>query len=152
MTDTLSAEARTKTCPDRRTRVRFLVAGLAAVISVLYYLIGLGVITVADDATGMLAFGLIAGTAFLGAAGVALAIDRRVVWWAGILAQTFIIWAYFDLASIRTPSFEFWGILIRVLQVLVLGALIYLAIRPKTRVAVLEERVGQRALIRRHDL
>ena len=38
--------------------------------------------------------------------------------------------AYFNLAGKRPPQFEAWGIAIRVFQVLLLGALRYLAARP----------------------
>lgn len=119
--------SRARTSPDRRSSIRKAAAGLALVISLLYFLIGSRAVTVIEDTAGQTAFGLIAGGAFLLGAVVILAFDRRFLWILGTLAQVFTILVYFDLADERVPSYEFWGISIRVLQVLLLGALLYLA-------------------------
>lgn len=116
-----------RTSPDRRLPIRRAAAGLAVVISLLYFLIGSRAITVIEDTADQTAFGLIAGGAFLLGAVVILAFDRRFLWILGTLAQVFIVLVYFDLSDERVPSYEFWGISIRVLQVLLLGALLYLA-------------------------
>jgi len=121
----------------RRRLVRFAAAVLAATTSVLYFLIGFGVVTVLQgtaaqqETGGQAAFGVPAGIAFLAGAFVVLRFDRRSLWTLGAVVLGFIIYTYFDLASERTPSFEIWGILIRVSQVLLLGALTYLAARSK---------------------
>jgi hypothetical protein len=112
----------------RRT-VRIVAAALAAATSLIYYLIGLRAVTVLENAEDQVAFGLIAGTAFLVGAVLILVIDSRVMFALGALAQVFIIWMYFELSSERTPSFEVWGVSIRILQALLLGVLAYLAIR-----------------------
>lgn len=119
--------SRARTSPDRRSPIRRAAAGLAVVISLLYFLIGSRAVTVIEDTADQTAFGLIAGGAFLLGAVVILAFDRRFLWILGALAQVFIILVYFDLADERVPSYEFWGISIRVLQVLLLGGLLYLA-------------------------
>jgi hypothetical protein len=119
--------SRARTSLDPRSPIRKAAAGLALVISLLYFLIGSRAVTVIDDTADQTAFGLIAGGAFLLGAVVILAFDRRFLWILGSLAQVFIILVYFDLADERVPPYEFWGISIRVLQVLLLGALLYLA-------------------------
>jgi hypothetical protein len=51
-------------------------------------------------------------------------------WWApGAAFQAFAIIAYFSVAPNRTPPFEFWGIALRVAQVLMLAGLVVLLIR-----------------------
>lgn len=114
-----------------RWRVRQIAAALAAVTSLIYFLIGLQVLAVLDDIGEQTPFGLITGAAFLAGALLILAVDHRVVWTLGGLTQAFIIFTYFDMAAERTPSYEAWGIVIRVLQVGLLVALTYLAMRPK---------------------
>lgn len=117
----------------RRWRVRQVAAALAAATSLIYFLIGMQVVSVLDDTGEQVSFGLIAGAAFLAGAVLILAVDHRVVWTLGGLTQAFIIFTYFDLASERTPPYEAWGIAIRVLQFGLLVALTYLAMRPKHR-------------------
>ncbi len=50
---------------------------------------------------------------------------------AGAVLQALIIFMYFTLAAERIPEFEVWGILLRVVQIPLLGAITYLAIRPR---------------------
>jgi hypothetical protein len=119
----------------RRRRVRLIAAALAAATSLLYFMIGLQVVHVLDDTSEQTGFGLIAGAAFLAGALVLLLIDHRALWVAGAVAQVLIIFMYVNLGAEREPSFEFWGIALRVLQVGLLAALIYLAVRPRTRAA-----------------
>lgn len=134
---TLSAATevtRPEVTPERLSRrhnrrlVRYLAGGLSAAIAVIYYLIGFEVVNVMG--ADQVPFGRTAGTAFLVAAVASFAWDQRWMWvaWAG--AQVFAFWTYFDFASERTPSFEFWGITIRVLQVILVGVLAFLVLRP----------------------
>jgi hypothetical protein len=124
-------QARSK---PRRT-VRIVAAALAAATSLIYYLIGLRAVTVLENVDDQVGFGLIAGTAFLVGTVLILVIDSRIVFALGALAQVLIIWMYFELSSERTPSFEVWGVSIRILQALLLGVLAYLAIRGGGRVS-----------------
>ncbi|HEY4607023.1 MAG TPA: hypothetical protein VIH55_05190 [Acidimicrobiia bacterium] len=118
----------------RRT-LRVVAAAVAAATSLIYYLIGLRAVTVIENTEDQVGFGLIAGTAFLVGTVLILVIDSRVMFALGALAQVFIIWMYFELSSERTPSFEVWGVSIRILQALLLGVLAYLAIRGGERVS-----------------
>jgi hypothetical protein len=119
-----------------RTLVRHTAAILAGLISLIYFLIGFQLLTVLDRPKDQVVFGLIAGSAFLIGALFIEMFDRRLVMGLGAAAQAFIIYTYFDLASQRQPSFEIWGIVIRVIQVALFTALLYLAMRPRTRPAI----------------
>jgi hypothetical protein len=48
--------------------------------------------------------------------------------------QVFVYWAYFNVSKQRTPPFEVWGITLRIIQLPLLGALVYLAARVPQRV------------------
>ncbi|MFP3913233.1 MAG: hypothetical protein ACLFWM_00025 [Actinomycetota bacterium] len=105
-------------------------AGLSAVTAFLYLLIGARAVTVLDTPEDQTAFGLIAAAAFLAGSAVLLVVRRRWVWILGTLGVVFVIFTYFNLAPERSPQFELWGILIRVLQAGLLVTLAYLAARP----------------------
>jgi hypothetical protein len=124
----------------RRGLIRLVAAALSAVCAVIYFLIGLGVIypaTPATDQAGLLVFGLLAGGAFALGAGLLLTMDRRAAWVLGAAFQVLAIVAYFQVAERRTPPFELWGVVLKVLQVAILAALVYLIVR--------RQDVGQRA-------
>jgi hypothetical protein len=125
---------------ERRKIVKNATAATAALISLLYFLIGFQVVTVLDNAEDQTVFGLVTGGAFLVGTLMILFTDNRVLWGLGATAQALIIAMYFNLAPEREPSYEPWGIIIRVLQVLLLGGLVYLTVRPKTGVASAETR------------
>jgi hypothetical protein len=105
-------------------------------VAILYALIGLSVISVVqvapDDEASMLAFGLPAAVAFALGAAFLMLTDLRLLWLLGAVLQVLVISMYFLVAPTRVPSFEVWGILIRVAQVTLLAALTYLAVtRPE---------------------
>jgi hypothetical protein len=118
---------------------------LAAATSLVYYLIGLRAVAVIENTEDQVGFGSIAGTAFLVGTVLILVIDSRVMFALGALAQVFIIWMYFALSSDRNPSFEVWGVSIRILQALLLGVLAYLAIRRGERVPGAEASPARRS-------
>jgi hypothetical protein len=107
---------------------------------------------VLDRPEDQVVFGLIAGSAFLIGAMVIEMFDRRVVMGLGATAQVFTIYTYFDLASQREPSFEIWGIVIRVIQVALFSILLYLAMRTRTMPTIEETpvAVGEPNLDRQH--
>ncbi len=116
-----------------RRGVRFGAAALAAAMAAIYFLIGVGVLTVVeprDDGSSMIYFGLPAGSAFLLGALLLLTQDRRRLWIAGLALQVFVVWGYFAVAPSRTPSYEVWGLTLRAIQVPLIAALAYLALRP----------------------
>jgi hypothetical protein len=94
-------------------------------------LIGLKVVTVIQNPDDQMAFGLVAASAFALGSIVLLAVDRRPLWAVGAVGLALVILMYINVAPDRQPHYEVWGILIRVVQVLLLMALGYLAIRPR---------------------
>jgi hypothetical protein len=131
-----------------RRRVRYAGAALAGTMALIYAGIGLGVLDVgASDADRefLWVFGALAGSAFLLGAFLLLRFDRRWLWILGLGFQLFVFWAYIDVAKTRTPPFESWGILLRVIQVPLLAALAYLAVRPPEPVASVAARPGDAA-------
>jgi hypothetical protein len=114
---------------QRRRLIRYFAALMAALTAVMYFLIGFRVVTVLGDTNADQSFGFFAGAAYALGAVLLVAFERRIVWILGAALQVFVIYTYFDLASQRTPTFEIWGILIRIAQVFILVALAYLAMR-----------------------
>jgi hypothetical protein len=115
-----------------RKTIRYGAAAVAAIMAAIYFLIGLGVLNIGgtgSDRAFLWVFGALAGGAFLLGAILLVAVDRRWVWVAGLLFQVFVYWAYVDVSRTRTPPFETWGITLRFVQLPLLVALGYLAVR-----------------------
>lgn len=118
----------------RRWTIRRAAAALCGVIAAVYVLIGLEVVTVVEETeeeVDMVVFGLGAASLFLVGAVLLLAVDRRAVWFAGAALQVMVIAMYISVGAERTPAFEAWGISLRVMQLVLLAALVYLATRPR---------------------
>lgn len=115
-----------------RWRVRLAGAALAFANAVVYALIGAGVARVVEDAgsagVSLAVFGAMAGAAFLLGAVLLVALDNRVAWILGAAFQLFAIVAYIDVAPQRSPSYEPWGITLKVAQAALLVLLGYLAL------------------------
>jgi flagellar biosynthesis protein FliR len=111
--------------------VRYFAAAMAAVTAAIYFVIGLGVVNVLDDSSGnaQAVFGGIAGLGFLVGVVLLLVSERRLVWLLGAVLQVSVIAMYFNVAPERTPNYEFWGLVLRVPQVLILAALGYLLVK-----------------------
>jgi hypothetical protein len=120
----------------RRLLVRYLAAALSLATAAVYFAIGFGVVTVVDkvanDAPPMLVFGGSAGTAFVLGAALLFRMDRRALWILGAVLQVGVIVMYVNVAPNRTPSYEMWGLLIKVFQAAILAALVYLVFTPAT--------------------
>ena len=118
-----------------RRRVRHAAAVLAGLNALLYVLIATSAVSVidagavADARHDQMAFATPAAIAYaLGALLLLIPrLDRRLLWVLGALLQVGVIAMYFSVAPDREPSFEPWGIAIRVVQVLLLVALVVLA-------------------------
>jgi uncharacterized protein len=118
---------------SRRRRLRRIGALLCAGIAAVYLLIGAEVVTVAEpsaDAGDITTFGVGAAAIFLVGAVLLLTVDLRVVWALGAVLQVVVIGMYLAQGSDRTPSFEAWGLSLRIPQLALLGILTYLALRP----------------------
>ena len=122
---------------SRRRTFRYLAAAASLATALLYFGIAAGVLVVVDaparDAPGMFEFGASAGAAFVLGALLLFAVDHRGLWLLGALFQVAVIVMYVVVGPERTPSFEFWGLLIKALQVVILVALAWLTIRPPIR-------------------
>jgi hypothetical protein len=120
-----------------RVRVRYVAAAAATATSAIYYLIGLGVLNIGGSKSGEMVnpgvFGGGAGTAYLLLAVLLIFSDRRWIWVLALLAQMWVYLVYFAASAGREPAFELWGITLRLLQVPVLIALVYLSIKPAHR-------------------
>ena len=130
---------------DRR-RVRSLGALISGTMALIYVLIGLGVLGIGGTSSGesvdLAVFGFSAGTAFLLMSLLLLRTDRRWVW---ILATVVLAWVfllYFLVSGTREPPFEVWGLVLRSLQVPLLGIVAYLAWRPPTTTRVTGSHAG----------
>jgi peptidoglycan/LPS O-acetylase OafA/YrhL len=124
--------------PDRRRRlVRYAAAAISIAAALLYFGIGAGVLRIVDQATpdtpDLFAFGALAGVAFVFGAVLLVTLDHRGLWLLGAIFQIGVIVMYVAVSPQRTPPFEQWGILIKVLQAVLLVALVYLAIRQPAR-------------------
>jgi len=78
-------------------------------------------------------FGALAGSAFVLGAILLVALDHRGVWLLGAALQVVALAMYIAVSPQRDPPFEGWGILIKVLQVGILSALVYLVLRQPVR-------------------
>ena len=114
---------------QRRQLIRYIAAAISAVIAIMYFLIGFRVVTVLDTPSDQ-TFGIAAAGMYVLGTVLLLAFDRRILWIFGFALQVMVIYTYFNVASMRVPSYEVWGILIRVAQVLLIIPLLYLAARP----------------------
>jgi hypothetical protein len=124
--------------PNRRRRdVRFAAAALSAATALLYFGIGAGVLRIVDKTTAdtpdLFVFGAASGAAFVLGAILLLALDHRGLWLLGAIFQVGVIVMYVAVSPQRTPPFEPWGILIKILQVAILAALVYLVVRQPVR-------------------
>lgn len=120
-----------------RERPRAIGATASALMAVIYYLIGLGVLRIGGSSTGdpvdLVMFGASAGTGFLVLAVLLLRTDRRWVWMLAAVAQVWVFLVYFLVSGSREPPFEAWGIVLRLLQVPLFVVTVLLAWRPAAR-------------------
>lgn len=117
-----------------RLTVRYLAAAASLVTAAIYLLIGFGVLEVVDETaaaegTSLFEFGLMAGGAYVLGAMLLALFDRRWLWVLGAILQVGVIVMYVVVSQQRTPPFELWGVTIKVLQFVLLGALVYLSVR-----------------------
>ena len=127
-------------------RVRLAAVGGLGVVAVIYMQIGFSVVVVTADQTGVVPPMLLAGAVFaVLAAGLAVS-NARWVPAVGAALQLVVLVGYVVIASERTPAYELWGVTTKALQVLLLIALAYLALRRPVRTAVQPR--GERTLSR----
>src|SRR5512135_2172442 len=116
-----------------RQAIRLGGAAAEGLMALIYFGIGLGILQVVDPATqteSLLPFGAAAGAAFLLGAALLSTTDRRPLWVLGAIFQVVVAIMYVLVSQQRTPPFEVWGITLRIIQVPLLAALLYLAVKP----------------------
>jgi len=113
---------------ERLRITRYITGSLSTVTAIIYFLIGFNILVVIQSNESQL-FGIFAGIAYAFGALVLLILRERSLWIAGAVFQIFVIYTYFSLAPQRLPEFEPWGIILRIMQVLIFVGLMYLIIR-----------------------
>jgi peptidoglycan/LPS O-acetylase OafA/YrhL len=117
-----------------RRQVRYVAAAASAAMAVIYFLIGLGVLSIGGSQSGemvdLFVFGVSAGSAFLVLAGLLALTDRRWLWVLAAIFQVWVFAIYFFVAGSREPPFEIWGVTLRVLQVVLFAGLVWLSWSP----------------------
>ena len=115
---------------ERRT-VRLTAATASAAMALIYFLIGLGMLSIGGSSSGetvdLTMFGFSAGTAFLILAALLVLTDRRWLWVLAALVQVWVYVIYFAVAPGREPPFELWGITLRAIQLVLFAGLVYLS-------------------------
>jgi hypothetical protein len=102
---------------------------LAAGSALLYALIAAGVLSVGRADGGELGILGAAAVVYLVLAAVLWFVPRPFVWLGATVMQLLVIAMYVAIAPERDPSFEVWGISLRVLQVAMIAVLITLLVR-----------------------
>jgi hypothetical protein len=74
-----------------------------------------------------------AGVAFWVGAALVLLFDNRVVYLLGAAVQLAVVIGYFAIAPSREPSVEFWGLVMKAAQLVILALLLYLAVKAPWR-------------------
>lgn len=138
MTAMTTADAPAPTRPSSRRPLRLAGAVLAGFIALVYLLIATGVVTVlegpaAEVRASQLIFGLTAAAFYTLGAVLLVRIDRRLLWTLGAALQVFVVVMYVSVGTEREPAFEFWGILLRLVQIALLVVLVLLAARAPAR-------------------
>jgi hypothetical protein len=122
---------------DTQRRVRYAAAAGAALVTALYLLIGFGVVRVVDgQPAGVVPPLLIAAALFAALAVLLLTAPRRWVWFAGAALTALVIVGYIAIGADRSPAFEAWGLTVKTVQIALLGALTWLALRRPARSAM----------------
>lgn len=119
-----------------RLRLRRVAMWLSLAVAALYGLIASHLVTVIagpaeEVARDQLSFALPAAGIYILGAALLWRFDRRLLWGAGTILNVGIIAMYVAVSPQRDPTFEVWGITIRVLQIALLAVLAHLGVRSR---------------------
>ena len=130
------ATTQTRTAKSARSagnRFRFGLAAAAVVVGIVYTLIAVHAIRVAEmtgDMAGKefpyLVMAAAAAAFWLGAVLLVL-FDKRLVYLLGAAVQVVVLIGYFAIASMRDPHYEGWGVTMKAVEVVMLAMLLYRA-------------------------
>jgi hypothetical protein len=118
-------------------KLRILAAAMSLVAAAVYFLLAAKLVYVQQADSPTLKNGditpimLAAGAAFVFGAVLLVLFDKRVVYVPGAILQVIVLVGYVMAAPERIPSYEFWGLLCKAAQVVVLVTLVYLTVRPR---------------------
>jgi hypothetical protein len=114
-----------------RRRVRQVGALASSAMAAIYLLIGLGILDIGGSTSGetvdLALFGFSAGIGYLVLALLLTLTDRRWLWILSALLMLWVYVIYVSTSGAREPSFEVWGIALRIIQLPLLAALVYLS-------------------------
>jgi hypothetical protein len=100
-------------------------------MAVIYLLIGLGILDIGASTSGeavdLALFGFSAAIAYAVLALLLTFTDRRWLWILAALVMLWVYVIYVSTSGVREPSFEVWGIALRIIQVPLLASLVYLS-------------------------
>jgi len=115
--------------------LRLGLAAVAVAVAVVYILIATQSIHVAETAGKGSPFVPMFGAAvaFLILAALLVLFDKLLIYLTGIALQLVVLIGYFAVAPSRDPHVEVWGIGLKIVQVLMLVVLVYLALKPGAR-------------------
>ena len=117
-----------------RNTFRRVAATASIIAAAVYFLIAMGFVYAQPSDSPTLANGdprpimAVAGVVFVLGGVLILVWDKRLVYVPGIVLQVIVLVGYVIAAPERIPSYEFWGLLCKVAQVVVLFALAYLVL------------------------
>jgi hypothetical protein len=110
---------------DHSPALRNVAVILSAVCAAVYFAIGLGLVyKQPPEGIQLWVFGFSSALAFALGVVLLLALPGRAVWILGALFMVFVIVAYVGVAPRREPSYEIWGISLKIAQALILVALL----------------------------
>jgi hypothetical protein len=115
----------------RERRLRGIAAATAALMAILYGLILAGVLSVGRASEGDLGILGVAGLVFAVLAALLWFVRSRLLWAAIALLQVLMGWMYVVVGAERDPSFEVWGVSIRVLSLVLVVTLITLFVEAR---------------------
>jgi hypothetical protein len=111
------------------TTLRRFAAGVTGLMALIYLLIFAGPLSIGEATSGDLGILGVAGLVFAGMALLLWFVAKPLVLGAIAAVQVPIFAMYLAVAPERDPSFELWGVSLRVLQVVLVGALLMLLAR-----------------------
>jgi hypothetical protein len=113
--------------PEVSAPPRRIAVAVALVIALVYLLIYAGVLSIGAAEAGELGVLGVAGLVFAGIALLLWRTSSRAVW-VGVVGLQLVMGAmYVAVAPDRDPAFEVWGLLIRVLSLILVVAVVWLA-------------------------
>jgi hypothetical protein len=111
---------------------RDVAVALSGACAAVYFAIGLGLVyEQPEQGVRLWAFGFSAAFAFALGAALLLARPGRIVWILGALFMVLVLVAYVLVAPNRHPSFELWGISLKVAQIAILASLLGLLVHDR---------------------